>query len=369
MRIWILRRRFSDTGGAEGFTQKLAGVLHARGHDVWIAAERWPAAGDSAYRLQKISSSGPDSYARACRQQLARNPSNWIFSLERTFRQNIFRAGDGVHACWLERRSRHQSGLQRLWNHWSRKHRSVLNLEKQLFTKAATDWVIANSRMVEREILERFPYPGERIRVIHPGVDLDRFQPCLDAGRKRELRRLYQLPDDAIVWCFVGSGFDRKGLAWAIQIAALQQRPEVWLLVLGKGRRNFHLHLAEKRGFDPRLRFMAEGTRALDVYHASDAFILPTIYDPCSNATLEAAACGLPVITTRGNGAAERTGGILLDDPSRIAENAGRCRDAARPLQPAPLDAELRQRLDDQPCWDALLQLIADSMAEQPRAA
>jgi UDP-glucose:(heptosyl)LPS alpha-1,3-glucosyltransferase len=43
----------------------------------------------------------------------------------------------------------------------------------------------------------------------------------------------------------------------------------------------------------------------LRVYAAADIFILPTIYDPFSNACLEALACGLPVITTRSNGFSE----------------------------------------------------------------
>ena len=41
------------------------------------------------------------------------------------------------------------------------------------------------------------------------------------------------------------------------------------------------------------------------LYAAADIFILPTIYDPFSNACLEALACGLPVITTRANGFSE----------------------------------------------------------------
>jgi UDP-glucose:(heptosyl)LPS alpha-1,3-glucosyltransferase len=49
---------------------------------------------------------------------------------------------------------------------------------------------------------------------------------------------------------------------------------------------------------------------------AADAFILPTIYDPFSNACLEALAYGLPVITTKANGFAEimtETDGTAVD--------------------------------------------------------
>ena len=41
------------------------------------------------------------------------------------------------------------------------------------------------------------------------------------------------------------------------------------------------------------------------IYAAADIFILPTLYDPFSNASLEALAAGLPVITTRANGLSE----------------------------------------------------------------
>ena len=45
----------------------------------------------------------------------------------------------------------------------------------------------------------------------------------------------------------------------------------------------------------------------------------PTFYDPCSGVVIEALACGLPVVTTRYNGAAELmhppAEGYVVDDP------------------------------------------------------
>jgi UDP-glucose:(heptosyl)LPS alpha-1,3-glucosyltransferase len=58
------------------------------------------------------------------------------------------------------------------------------------------------------------------------------------------------------------------------------------------------------------------------LYTAADIFLLPTIYDPFSNACLEALAAGRPVITTRGNGFSEiiETGrhGTIVDDARDI---------------------------------------------------
>jgi UDP-glucose:(heptosyl)LPS alpha-1,3-glucosyltransferase len=56
------------------------------------------------------------------------------------------------------------------------------------------------------------------------------------------------------------------------------------------------------------------------LYAAADIFVLPTIYDPFSNACLEALACGLPVITTRSNGFSEI---VETDIHGSIVDHAG----------------------------------------------
>jgi UDP-glucose:(heptosyl)LPS alpha-1,3-glucosyltransferase len=70
------------------------------------------------------------------------------------------------------------------------------------------------------------------------------------------------------------------------------------------------------------VQFLGEVADMLRVYAAADIFILPTIYDPFSNACLEALACGLPVITTRSNGFGEiiESGvhGSIVDQPGDL---------------------------------------------------
>jgi UDP-glucose:(heptosyl)LPS alpha-1,3-glucosyltransferase len=72
---------------------------------------------------------------------------------------------------------------------------------------------------------------------------------------------------------------------------------------------------------DP-VHFLGEVADLVPVYAAADIFILPTIYDPFSNACLEALASGLPVITTRSNGFSEiiedRVHGSIVDNPANL---------------------------------------------------
>src|SRR5262245_16925202 len=61
-------------------------------------------------------------------------------------------------------------------------------------------------------------------------------------------------------------------------------------------------------------------------YAGADLFVLPTLYDPFANTCLEAMACGLPILTTAVNGAAELirdgTTGYVLDENASVASVA-----------------------------------------------
>jgi UDP-glucose:(heptosyl)LPS alpha-1,3-glucosyltransferase len=77
------------------------------------------------------------------------------------------------------------------------------------------------------------------------------------------------------------------------------------LLVAGRGNPKLYKTRRLRLWGEESVQFLGEISDMLRVYAAADIFILPTIYDPFSNACLEALACGLPVITTRSNGFSE----------------------------------------------------------------
>jgi UDP-glucose:(heptosyl)LPS alpha-1,3-glucosyltransferase len=131
-----------------------------------------------------------------------------------------------------------------------------------------------------------------------------------------------KLKEDQIALLFAGSGWERKGLLFAIEAMALCKNRKMRLLVAGRG--ESRPYKAKRLRFwreDP-VQFLGEVADLVPVYAAADIFILPTIYDPFSNACLEALASGLPVITTRSNGFSEiiedGVHGSIVDNASNL---------------------------------------------------
>lgn len=138
--------------------------------------------------------------------------------------------------------------------------------------------------------------------MIYNSIDSTRFVPAEEAQRIA-LRQQFGLPTDAVIFCFVGSGFERKGLASAIRAVA---GTAAWLIVVGqdKAERRYR-DLARSLGCEGQIRFLGMQKETLPFYQLSDGLLLPTLYDPFPNVILEAMACGLPVITSESCGGAE----------------------------------------------------------------
>jgi UDP-glucose:(heptosyl)LPS alpha-1,3-glucosyltransferase len=228
-----------------------------------------------------------------------------LLSLERVWRCDVYRAGDGVHRAWLQRRAEFGGAFQRFSRIFNRKHSAALDLEESLFANRRARRVIANSRMVRDEIVEAYGYPAEQIDIVYNGVPLELFRG--EAGPAT--------PNREIVVLFAGSGWERKGLQFAIN--AVQARPgKSKLLIAGRGD-------SAKFSSSSRTEFLGAVRDMPSLYGAADIFLLPTIYDPFSNACLEALAAGLPVVTTKANGFSEiiENGrhGTVVDDPGNVS--------------------------------------------------
>jgi len=152
-------------------------------------------------------------------------------------------------------------------------------------------------------------YPGARVELLRPGVDLERYRPGA-ATRPR---------DGALRLLFVSQNFRLKGLPTLLRALARVARA--------------HLHVVgrERPVPAPRTTFLGTVDDLPALYRSMDLLVHPTWYDTASRVVLEALASGLPAITTRFDGSADlvaEAGGAVLDDPSddrALADAIERC--------------------------------------------
>lgn len=241
-----------------------------------------------------------------------------VLSFERGPCCDIYRAGDGVHRRWMQ--IKYGSSPRWILNplNWAYPY-----LEKKSVRSAGV--VVANSEMAARDLRQAYPREKDKVHVIRNGFDPSRFNPGpadVSAG--------FDLPQDARVFLFLGSGWERKGLKAAIHfIAELSRndpsfRDKGRLLVVGDGDSRPYLQEADRLGVKDKVLFLGAVSNPANFCRVAELMVLPTRYDPFSNATLEALACGCPVLTTRSNGAAEvidhgRTGLVFGDSKEKDA--------------------------------------------------
>jgi len=278
-RIALLRRRFSPTGGAERYLLRLASGLATQGHHLTLYCEDWTPRENPFQEVKRVESNDPIGFARRIGNLPLRDRHDIVFSLERVPTCDLYRAGDGVHADWLGYRNAFHPVLGPIRTALRRKNHEVCELESRVFAPHGARHVICNSRFVADQITQRFDYPPSRITIIPNGVPYNQFS----TGDRTLGRHALKLAPTDYVILLVGAGAERKGHAIAREAVKRLKHPRAKLVIVDSPPPVAMPH----------------------VYAAADVFLLPTLYDPFANVTLEALAAGLPVITSAQNGAAE----------------------------------------------------------------
>jgi len=321
LRIAFVRRGYSRSGGAEAYLKRLADGVVRAGHEVQlITTDEWPEEQWSFGSIKRLRATTVIGFADELEQIRPQLHCDVLFSLERVWRCGVYRAGDGVHRAWLARRRKFDIPLKQFVRGASRKHRDLLQLEESLFEERKAGRVIAASQMLVSEITDMYRYPADNIDVVRNGVPLDKFR--FDPRLREQSRAEFNLKQDQIAVLFVGSGWERKGLLFAIEALALCQNRKMRLLVAGRGDARRYKTTRLRFWREEPVHFLGEVADLVPVYAAADIFILPTIYDPFSNACLEALASGLPIITTPSNGFSEIIDegmhGSIVDNPANL---------------------------------------------------
>lgn len=344
-RLALTMPRLSRYGGAESFAWRLSEALAARGHTVDFICARCETDPPAGVTPVVVGRFGGTRFIKtlwftlmADRRQ-KQGDYALVFGMANTLNQDILRIGGGpISVFWQLSKLAWEEGAPRTFKMFRRRLSPVNWLMHWIddIRMRRTPCIVAVSHFVRDLIVRAHPHlkPSD-IEVIYNRPDLSRFS-MPTAEDRLALRRAEGIPDDAVVIGTAATNFALKGIRYLIE--ALARLPENHVLHVAGGRNpEKYLRQAESLGVAHRVRFFGKVEDMPSFYHRTDVFILASFYDACSNAVLEALACGCRVVSSELNGSAyflpEKW---VFSDPGDVAQLAEVLLRVAGEDRPAP---------------------------------
>jgi UDP-glucose:(heptosyl)LPS alpha-1,3-glucosyltransferase len=312
-------------GGCETYIADLARRLLADRHGVHIYACRWDASAlPQGIQFHAIPATWaprflkPWVFARRCLQALSQQRHDVTIGFDKTWGQDVLYPQGGLHAASAEHNLRKHANpllrrLARVVKWFDPAHFSYSLIERRQYLTNQPSSIVVNSHMVRDHFMRYYHIPPSQLHIVRSAIDPQRF-PEQDRLKCRvQCREQYGIEPNEVVGLFAAMNYHLKGLEpllYAVQ--RLLARPEFAdhapafrLVVVGRPEANAYQRLARRLGLGEHVRFVGYCREMRNAYFAADFLVHPTFYDPCSLVVLEALACGLPIITSRYNGASE----------------------------------------------------------------
>ncbi len=334
--ISIFYKSYQKYGGQEGVIWNLSRMLAESGYSVNIYTAKAPDKVEHGnIKLHKIfippAGSGLKTLLFALYSfRKAKKIDHTVLGFGKTFHQDIFRAGGGVHLYYFKRaklkyRSRLSRGLYIAKKTLSLSHWVNIWIEKKTFSDGRLKRIIVPSEFVKRQILQHFRVEPSKLYLLRNGVDLERFRPCKEEERKK-LRASFSENGDQFLFGFVSTNHRLKGLEYLLEALNLLKAgySNFRLIVAGSGADSFFKKRIKKLQLHSNIVWLGRVNNPRDIYCAIDLLVYPTLFDASSNVVIEAMACSTPVASSVFNGTAElikeNENGLLIRDPTDTDE-------------------------------------------------
>jgi UDP-glucose:(heptosyl)LPS alpha-1,3-glucosyltransferase len=331
MRIGLVVEQFDPRrGGLEQWTWQFVSRLLGRGHEVHVVSAGF---GDEVRESPIIRHrlEGADSrlgFARAAEKALKSMDLDVIHDTGCGWYCDVFQPHGGSRRAAIEANLRL---LPRWMRPVKRAISPILPRYRRFHALAERQYVddgrvvLALSQKVADDLVLLDGVRPERIRLVPNGVDTERFSPEHRDEHRQSVRRRLGVDEGRLLLLIIAHNFRLKGVPTLLEMMGRSKRLDlpVHLAVVGGKHWQRFQRKAGRTGIGSEVTFVGPVDDPIPFYAAADVYVQPTFYDPCSLTVLEAMASGLPVITTRVNGASELMSdgveGHAMDDPADVA--------------------------------------------------
>lgn len=332
MKIALALEHFDPMhGGAERYACALAAWLVERGCTIEIFCRRYApeqAARFTIYRLADRRGWGESSqtcFARELAAALEGREFDVVHGFNHVRPADIMMLHGGAHRAFERANAasaptRWGRVMKRFFYRVAPKYSALRRNELAQFSDPHA-FFLGVSEKVAADMRRLYPAAAERISVVRLGIDGSRFSPDRRAALREESRAALGFSSADRVLLFMAHNYRLKGL-WDLldaMVEVTRSDPGIRLLVVGRGKSGRYRVRAKVLGVADHVCFAGPMREPMRGYAAADALVHPTYYDACATVCLEAMACGLPVATSRNNGASayleDGVGGVLFEMP------------------------------------------------------
>ena len=304
-KIAVVVPKYGLVGGGERFVLELTErIASSRRYEVHVFANKWKQQSDRITFHKVPIISFPKflttiSFAWFANRKIAKMDFDIIHTHERIFYADIFTMHSVPHRFWVKEVRRKKMSLFDYGTSW---------VEKSLIDNGKCRMFLPVSGIAKEKFLQEFQVDPEKIQVIHPGVDIDKFNKLDRNICRREIRERFGINKTDTVVLFVSMNFELKGLDKLMAAMAMtkSRHPSkmIKLIAVGKGNEKKYRRLAQKLDIEENVIFAGVWKDNIEqIYLASDIFAMPSGFDTFGMVVLEAMSASLPVIISGNVGA------------------------------------------------------------------